>query len=98
MALPRREATADGFELQFGTNHLGHFALTGLLLPALLAAARRPGRDRLQHRALDRRHDLDDLLSEARYDPWQAYARSKLANLLFVRELDRRVRAAGGDR
>ena len=97
MALPSREVTLDGFERQVGTNHLGHFALTGLLLPALLS---RPGARVVTVSSIV--HwigvmTVDDLLSEARYDPWQAYARSKLANLLFVRELDRRVRAAGGD-
>jgi NAD(P)-dependent dehydrogenase (short-subunit alcohol dehydrogenase family) len=97
MALPTREQTADGFERQVGTNHLGHFALTGLLLPALLArpAARVVTLSSIVHwiGVLS----IADLNSERRYDPWQAYARSKLANLLFVRELDRRARAAGVD-
>ncbi|RJL26538.1 oxidoreductase [Bailinhaonella thermotolerans] len=94
MALPYRR-TADGFEMQFGTNHLGHFALTGLLLPALLA---RPGSRVVtvssgMHRA--GRIDFDDLQSERRYRKWAAYGQSKLANLLFAFELDRRARAAG---
>jgi NAD(P)-dependent dehydrogenase (short-subunit alcohol dehydrogenase family) len=97
MALPSREVTLDGFARQVGTNHLGHFALTGLLLLALLS---RPGARVVTVSSFG--HwigvmTIDDLLSDARYDPWQAYARSKLANPLFVRELDRRVRAAGGD-
>ncbi len=97
MALPGREVTLDGFERQVGTNHLGHFALTGLLLPALLA---RPGARVVTVSSMAHWSGVmtvDDLLSERQYDPWQAYARSKLANLLFVRELDRRARAAGAD-
>ena len=95
MALPSREVTLDGFERQVGTNHLGHFALTGLLLPALLAAPapRVVTVSSIMHWIGVM--TVDDLQSEQRYDPWQAYARSKLANLLFVLGLDRRVRAAG---
>jgi NAD(P)-dependent dehydrogenase (short-subunit alcohol dehydrogenase family) len=96
MAIPRR-LTADGFEMQLGTNHLGHFALTGLLLPDLLA---RPGArvvtvSSSMHRA--GAMNFDDLMGEQSYRPWQAYSQSKLANLLFMRELDRRVRKAGFD-
>ena len=90
MALPRRE-TADGFEMQLGTNHLGHFALTGLLLPALLerpgarvvtmsSGAHQMGRIR-----------FDNLQGERHYQRWLAYAQSKLANLLFAFELARRA-------
>ena len=96
MAVPHRR-TADGFELQLGTNHLGHVALTGLLLPALL---RRPGARVVTVSSVVHRSgamNLADLMSEQSYDPWRAYAQSKLANLLFVRELDRRVRLAGLD-
>lgn len=94
MATPRRR-TADGFELQFGTNHLGHFALTGRLLPALLArpVSRVVTVSSLNHRMGAIR--LDDLQSERGYSPWQAYNQSKLANALFTLELDRRLRAAG---
>ncbi|MEU4739606.1 oxidoreductase [Actinosynnema sp. NPDC023658] len=90
--------TADGFERQFGTNHLGHAALTWLLMPALRT---RPGArvvtvSSLAHQA--GRLDLADPNYEARrYTPWGAYGQSKLANLLFARELDRRTRAAGVD-
>jgi NAD(P)-dependent dehydrogenase (short-subunit alcohol dehydrogenase family) len=94
MAPPRSE-TADGFELQIGTNHLGHFALTGLLLDRL-KAAREPRVVSVSsngHRM--GRVDFDDLQSRRRYRRWRAYGQSKLANLLFVRELDRRARAAG---
>jgi NAD(P)-dependent dehydrogenase (short-subunit alcohol dehydrogenase family) len=94
MAIPRR-TTADGFEMQLGTNHLGHFALTGLLLPRLLAA-REPRVVTVSstaHRA--GRMRWDDLHGERRYQRWLHYGQSKLANLLFSYELDRRARAAG---
>ncbi len=95
MALPTRELTADGFERQFGTNHLGHFALTGLLLPALkrCAAARVVTVASLAHR--NGKMNPADLQSERDYKPWEAYNNSKLANLLFAHELGRRARAAG---
>jgi NAD(P)-dependent dehydrogenase (short-subunit alcohol dehydrogenase family) len=94
MATPRRE-TADGFELQFGTNHLGHFALAGLLIGrmedredarvvTLSSPAHRTGRIA-----------FDNLEGRHRYFRWRAYGQSKLANLLFMFELDRRLRAAG---
>ena len=94
MAIPRR-TTADGFEMQLGTNHLGHFALTGLLLPALL---RRPEPRVVTlssgaHRT--GRIAFDDLQGERRYRRWGAYSQSKLANLLFAFELQRRAEAAG---
>ncbi|HET8642790.1 MAG TPA: oxidoreductase [Pseudonocardiaceae bacterium] len=87
--------TADGFELQFGTNHLGHFALTGLLLPALLAV---PGSrvvtvSSMGHRT--GRIDFDNLQAQRHYGRHDAYARSKLANLMFTYELQRRLAAAG---
>jgi NAD(P)-dependent dehydrogenase (short-subunit alcohol dehydrogenase family) len=97
MAPLRRRTTPDGFELQMGTNHLGHFALTGLLLPALLAAPspRVVTVSSLAHSfgALD----LDDLQSVAGYTPQRAYGNSKLANLLFALELQRRSVTAGSD-
>jgi NAD(P)-dependent dehydrogenase (short-subunit alcohol dehydrogenase family) len=98
MAIPHRETTAQGYERQFGTNHLGHFALTGRLLPVL---ARRPGRRVVtvssnQHKRA-KGIDFDDLQGERGYRPWGAYAQSKLANAMFVLELDRRLRAAGLD-
>ncbi len=94
MAPPRR-VTADGFELQLGTNLLGHFALTGRLLGALegRADARVVTLSSIAHRT--GRIDFDDLQSERRYSRWRAYGQSKLADLLFALELDRRLRAAG---
>lgn len=94
MAPPRRE-TADGFELQLGTNHLGHFALTGLLLGRMQgrADARVVTVSSTAHRF--GRIRFDDLQGERRYGRWRAYAQSKIANVLFARELDRRLRAAG---
>jgi NAD(P)-dependent dehydrogenase (short-subunit alcohol dehydrogenase family) len=94
MATPRRR-TADGFELQFGTNHLGHFALTGLLLGEL--EGRRDARVVTVSSTAHRmgRIAFDNLGGERRYFRWSAYAQSKLANLLFALELDRRLRAAG---
>ena len=96
MALPYG-TTADGFETQFGTNHLGHFALTGLLLPTLLEtpAARVVTVSSTAHALAN--IDIDDLNSERRYRRWVAYARSKTANLLFVHELARRLADHGSD-
>jgi NAD(P)-dependent dehydrogenase (short-subunit alcohol dehydrogenase family) len=96
MAIPRRK-TADGFEMQFGTNHLGHFALTGLLLYSLLA---RPGARivtvsspvaRMGHMR------FDDLEGSRRYGKWTAYGQAKLSNQLFALELDRRATDRGVD-
>ncbi|MCX4832717.1 oxidoreductase [Streptomyces sp. NBC_01016] len=94
MALPYGR-TVDGFETQFGVNHLGHFALTGLLLPGLLAApAPRVVSVSSGLHALAN-IDIADLNSERKYGRWVAYGRSKTANLLFVHELARQVEAAG---
>ena len=111
---PSARRTADGYELQFGTNHIGHFALTGRLLPLLLAAdqprvvtvssvTHRRAQARVGLRAhsygLDTDSDTEALQSEnarrARPGRWSSYGRSKLANLVFARELDRRVKRAG---
>jgi NAD(P)-dependent dehydrogenase (short-subunit alcohol dehydrogenase family) len=90
MTPPKREVTEDGFELQFGSNYLGHFALTAHLLP-LLRAARSPRVLSLSSiLARAGRLDWDDLQSEGRYRPQRAYGLSKLAALMFARELERR--------
>jgi NAD(P)-dependent dehydrogenase (short-subunit alcohol dehydrogenase family) len=94
MAPPRRR-TVDGFELQFGTNHLGHFALTKLLLPLMEGRedARVVTLSSTAHRM--GRIAFDNLNGDRRYFRWNAYGQSKLANLLFALELDRRLRASG---
>jgi NAD(P)-dependent dehydrogenase (short-subunit alcohol dehydrogenase family) len=97
MGVPQRLTTRDGFELHFDTNHLGHFALAGLLLPGLLT---RPGARVVTVSSLAHEHGqirFDDLQCERSYRPWSAYSQSKLANLLFAFELDRQARASGLD-
>ena len=98
MAPPKRLQTVDGFELQFGTNVLGHFALTALLMPALeqaaAASAERPRIVMLASIAHKRgRLNFDDLQSTKSYGPMRAYQQSKLADLMLAFELDRRLRA-----
>jgi NAD(P)-dependent dehydrogenase (short-subunit alcohol dehydrogenase family) len=94
MALPKRKTT-DGFEMQFGTNHLGHFALTGLLLPVLkkTSGARVVTVSSAMHMSGD--IHFDDLQWERKYQRWGAYSQSKLANLLFAYELQRKFETAG---
>ncbi len=94
MAIPHRE-TKDGFEMQFGTNHLGHFALTGLLLPTLLAT---PQSRVITTTSLARfagKVDFDDINHQRSYGRWSAYGQSKTANLLFAFELQSRLVKAG---
>lgn len=92
--IPPLSRTADGFELQFGTNHLGHFALTNLLLPSIGGRGRVVTVSSEAHKG--GRIDFDDLNWERkRYRRWRAYSQSKLANLLFTAELQRRLTEAG---
>jgi NAD(P)-dependent dehydrogenase (short-subunit alcohol dehydrogenase family) len=95
MALAKRQVTNDGFEMQLGTNYLGHFALTAQLLPLLrhASAPRVVNLSSIAHRG--GRIDFEDLQGERRYKPWKAYQQSKLAMLMFALELQRRSDANG---
>ena len=95
MALPKRQETADGFEMQLGTNYLGHYALTARLLPLLRRGSqpRVVNLSSLAHRS--GAINFDDLQSRRFYSPWKAYCQSKLAMLIFAFELQRRSDAAG---
>lgn len=98
MAIPERMETKDGFEEQFGVNHLGHFALVGLLMPLLRKAtdfARVINVSSTAHLGATRELLEGDLMAPSRYTQWGAYCQSKLANVLFAKELDRRFKAAG---
>ena len=90
---PPLTKTEDGFELQFGTNHLGHFALTGLLFEALTEDARIVNVSSNAHKM--GKLDFDNLAAEKGYSKWGAYGQSKIANLLFTFELTRRLEKAG---
>lgn len=87
---PPRTLTAQGFELQFGVNHLGHYALTRLLLPLLRASTSPRAVQVTSGAQYFGRIDFDDLQGERRYDRWKAYGQSKLANVVFAQELQRR--------
>jgi NAD(P)-dependent dehydrogenase (short-subunit alcohol dehydrogenase family) len=96
MTPPKYRETEDGHELQFGTNHLGHFALTGLLLPSLLSA---PNPRVVTVASIAHQRGDESVLEgnpETSYDPQKTYGNSKLANLLFAHELHRRASRAGG--
>jgi NAD(P)-dependent dehydrogenase (short-subunit alcohol dehydrogenase family) len=95
MALPTRQVTADGFEMQIGVNFLGHFALTALLLPILMKA---PAPRVIQLASIAHRNgriNLADLNFQTGYKPWPVYQQSKLAMLMFALELQRRSDAGG---
>jgi NAD(P)-dependent dehydrogenase (short-subunit alcohol dehydrogenase family) len=96
MATPRR-TTVDGFELQFGTNHLGHFALTGLLMEVLLST---PGSRVVTVSSIGEKFgwiNFKNLMGNRHYERWIAYNQSKLANVLFAYELQRRLKATGAE-
>jgi NAD(P)-dependent dehydrogenase (short-subunit alcohol dehydrogenase family) len=96
MAIPY-QATTDGFEMQFGTNHLGHFALTAQLIGLLVRTRGSRVVTVSSNAHLLGRIDFEDLNSERSYQKWMAYGQSKLANLLFGLELQRRSAASGGN-
>ncbi|EKX45651.1 hypothetical protein GUITHDRAFT_152655 [Guillardia theta CCMP2712] len=99
MAIPTREETKDGLERQIGINHFGHFHLTNLLLPQIKKASEKSGDARIINLSSDAHliafngMNFDDLQSKSSYDPWKAYGQSKLANILFTKELQRRLGA-----
>ena len=96
MAIPRTE-TVDGFEMQLGVNHLGHFALTGLLLDVITSTQGARIHNTSSSAAFGGSINLDDLMGEQSYSRWGAYGQSKLANAVFAKELNRRLKAAGHD-
>ena len=93
MAIPERQTTVDGLEMQLATNYLGHFIMTLSLLPRLLqgSAARVVNLSSILHWC--GRIHIDDLQGERKYGPWRAYCQSKLAALIFTSELQRHIRS-----
>jgi hypothetical protein len=96
MAIPRQE-TADGFEMQLGVNHLGHFALTGLLLDVIVNTPNARIHNVTSTANFTGSINFDDLMGEEDYNRWGAYGQSKLANVFFTFELHKRLSAAGFD-
>jgi NAD(P)-dependent dehydrogenase (short-subunit alcohol dehydrogenase family) len=96
MAIPRTE-TADGFEMQLGVNHLGHFALTGLLIDVITNTPGARIHSTSSSAAFNGQINFDDLMGKENYSRWSAYGQSKLANAMFATELNRRLKAAGHD-
>jgi len=96
MAIPRQE-TADGFEMQLGVNHLGHFALTGLLLDVIVNTPNARIHNVTSSANYFGSINFDDLMGEKDYSRWDAYSQSKLANVFFTFELQKRLSAAGFD-
>lgn len=96
MAIPRQE-TADGFEMQFGVNHLAHFALTGLLLDVIVSTPQARIHNVTSSANYRGTINFDDLMGEQEYSRWGAYGQSKLANVSFTFELQKRLTAAGYD-
>ncbi|MEM7033964.1 MAG: oxidoreductase [Chloroflexota bacterium] len=96
MAIPWQE-TEDGFEMQLGVNHLGHFALTGHLIDILTSTPGSRVHNTSSSAAFNGAINLDDLMGKQNYSRWSAYGQSKLANAVFAKELNRRLQAAGHD-
>ncbi|MEM7343653.1 MAG: hypothetical protein AAF485_05385, partial [Chloroflexota bacterium] len=96
MAIPRQE-TPDGFEMQLGVNHLGHFALTGLLLDVITKTPNARIHNVSSSANYNGAINFDDLMGEQNYGRWSAYGQSKLANIFFTFELQKRLTAAGFD-
>jgi NAD(P)-dependent dehydrogenase (short-subunit alcohol dehydrogenase family) len=96
MAIPRQE-TPDGFEMQLGVNHLGHFTLTGLLLDVISKTPKARVHNVSSSANFGGSIDFDDLMGEKNYGRWKAYGQSKLANIFFTFELHKRLSAAGLD-
>lgn len=97
MMTPTRTLTPDGFEIQMAVNHLSHFLLAGLLFPSMTSTGRIVATSSIAHRSGLKRINFEDISFEKSYRGWTAYAQSKLANLMFGLELDRRLRAIGSD-
>lgn len=95
MAIPEREVTADGLEMQIGTNHFGHFLLTSLLYPSLSQDGRIINHSSGAHNMADPAFPQSDLQGSKHYSPWKAYGNSKLANLLFTFQLNKELRSIG---
>ena len=95
MALNPRAETADGLEAQIGTNHFGHFLLTGLIMPKMAKNGRVINHASTAHAFAVTNFVNKDLFSETTYTPWSAYGNSKSANLLFTYELNKRLQKSG---
>ena len=96
MAIPRQE-TAEGFEMQLGVNHLAHFTLTGLLLDIITKTPNARIHNTSSSANFNGNINFDDLMSKENYSRWGAYGQSKLANIFFTYELQKRLQAAGHD-
>ena len=95
MAIPERELTKDGYERTFQSNHLGHFLLTSLLMPKLANNAMVINVSSEAHKFASKGLELDNLNGQESYGPWSSYGQSKLANILFTKELQERANEAG---
>lgn len=98
MALSTRQETIDGLEAQMGVNHFGHFLLTSMLLPIVNKKGRIINHSSMASSFVTNQFVFDDLLSEKKYSPYEAYGKSKMSNLLFTYELNRRLAASGNSK